>query len=198
MIFATVNSGSGGGGHPSGTVLFQSSVAGPWSFPVPMGVTSVNVQGWGGGGAGSKGYFQKSEPTIGWGGGGAGYFAKNGVSVTGGVDVLSGVVGIGGSFAGATAGGDTTEIDSSCTAHGGAAAVTGTAGAGGTASGGTTNTTGTDGGAVDTWDGGGAGNGGGDQTTPGAAGTPPGGGSAGGAISGGSNGANGQIIIKVA
>ena len=197
-ILLTYGAASGGGAPPSGTVLYVGTAVGAWSFLIPIGVTSVYVEGWGGGGAGAPGSFTKSSETPGNGGGGGGYFRKNGISVTGGSTVLSGVIGMGGNASGGTGGGQTTDATDSCTAHGGAAGTASGAGAGGTATGGSVNTTGTNGGAVDVWDGGGSANGGVNQTAASMPGHAPGGGGAGGnGVQPAGNGAGGQIRITV-
>ena len=191
------SAGGGGGGPPSGTVLFVSGTAGPWEFPIPVGVTSVFVEGQAAGGAGAKGSFAKSGGIPGFGGGGGAYFKKTGIAVTGGSTVLTGVIGLGGNASGGSSGTSTTLVSPGCTANGGTAAIgLTTEGAGGTASGGDTNTTGHAGGLVDAWDGGGAPPTFIDQIAQQTPGTSPGGGGAGGTLGAGS-GANGQIRITV-
>ncbi len=194
-----VGAASGGGPPLSGTVIYVNSTPGPWSFLIPVGVTSVFAEGWGGGGAGSRGTFTKSVSTPGNGAGGAQYFKKTGIAVTGGVTKLTGTVGAGGNASAGTGGGNTTLASPGCTAHAGAAGTAAGAGAGGTGTtGGTSHTDGTNGGAVDAWDGGGAGNGGGDKTIQSGLGTAPGGGGAGGSgLVLGGNGAAGRVRITV-
>jgi hypothetical protein len=180
---------------PVNSVIYTNGTAGPWSFPVPLNVSFVQVEGWGAGGPGALRTVNPDGEKSGFGGGGGAYFKKH-VAVTGGTTLLSGVIGAPGNPIGPSAGGATTLASPACAANGGnPAAGAVTEGTGGTASGGDINTTGNNGGLTNTWDGGSGANGGGDQTIVGAGGTIPGGGSAGGTEGFVSSGANGQIKI---
>ena len=163
------------GNVPNGTVLFNQSVAGSFSYTVPAGVTYVNIEGWGAGSNVKSTYIKSIDATAYVGGSGGGYFLKH-IAVTQG-QVISGTVGAGG-----RPGGSTQVTTPALTAYGGSSS------GGGTATGGDTNISGTSGTSTV---GGGAGNGGGNQTAVDGNGTTPGGG---GAPEGGS-GTAGEIKI---
>lgn len=117
------------------------TTAGAGSRVVPSGVTSIDIEIWGGGASGTGGTI------VEWGaaGGGAGGYSKRlNKAVTPG-DTITFTIGSGGSQdlsppGPSNAGGNTT--CDSMTANGGGAGDDFTAGTGGTASGGDTNTTG--------------------------------------------------------
>ena len=189
MSLLSGNFGNAGGG--SGSTLFTSMTPGLWSYPVPLGFSSVRVRGWGGGGPGAAG--NKTLGGPGGGGGGAGNFSIV-VSVIGGVTILTGTIAAPGNPSGASTGGTTTLDVPACAATGGATASHLAGGAAGSATGTGTNTSGTAGfSGASGGLGGGAGNGGGNGNA-----TIPGGGSAGvdyGDVS--DVAAPGQIIITV-
>lgn len=176
-------------GVTAGTVMFDSQVAGAWSFTIPFGATtSAQVEIWGGGGG-----------ADGAEGGGGGAYSTTTYTVTPGTTAFGGALGAAGSGKDvsipqvASNGGVTTlATGGSMTAGGGACAVLTTPGAGGTASGGTTNTAGTSG---TSGLGGGAGNGGGNVTASGATGSYPGGGGMWANVGLGGNGNGGRVRI---
>lgn len=178
-----------------GTVMFDSSTAGAFSFPIPSNaLTHVDIYVFGGGGGAG----------VTHGGGGSGYSKYLNLAVTAGTTVIAGTIGGGGRGADpgvpltALAGTASTITSPAITANGGGSGQSGAGGAGG-ASGGTTNTTGEAGNTGGTGNGGanlgsGTYTGGARQTTSGGAGNPPGGGGAANASNGG-RGANGRVVI---
>lgn len=176
------------------------STAGLDMRKVPAGVTSLNIEIWGGGGSGSQ---ADTATIIGSGGGSGAYCERLTKTVVPG-SIINFTIGLGGISADATNGSSTT--CDSMTAGGGVAGNEGIGtqigGAGGTPSGGDINTNGSVGGTttvVTAGNGGNAPNGGtggaGGNSTTGSPGSTPGAG--GGGANGGShlggNGANGGI-----
>lgn len=184
---------------PNGTVVFDSSTPGNWSWTA--GTTQnyeVKVWGPGAGGTGMWVFYDEKynmQAYPGGGGGGGGYCLRQ-FSVTQN-DTLGGRIGAGGApvdYGYVSAGSEATTLASYQSAS--LSAGPGNGSSGGTASGGTTNTNGRAAGLTNVTDGGGAGNGGGDQTTAGANGTTPGGGGAGDNWSPTvGSGRNGRVLI---
>ena len=116
------------------TITFTYSTPGTSSWTAPAGVTSVDVEAWGGGGGGG------SRTTTGCGGGGGGgAYAKSTISVTPGQS-YSYTVGSGGSAG--NSGGDSSFNTSNIIAKGGSSVASNTStGAGGGLSGNSTGTT---------------------------------------------------------
>lgn len=189
--------------------------SGSGNFTVPSGVTSVQIEVWGGGGGGGGGGAGSGSNGAS-GGGGGGYCKKNALTVTPG-DLIAYVVGAGG-VTGATGGDNATagaqsSVASTYFANGGGAGDYGdndpsVAASGGTASGGDVNTTGdaslavsagNDGSAGGNGASGGAGGAGGltGSTHTGSVGNAPGGGGGGGAKTdyAGGAGASGRVVF---
>lgn len=181
---------------PSGTVLYDSSTPGAWSYTHSAYATqNVTIEIWGGGGAGYATMSGGKSPTFAYGGGGGGGYSKKTYSLANNGS-LSGAVGAGGTAPSGfnengTSGGASTCSTTGQTANGGNRAdwTISLAGAGGAASGGDTNSTGTSG--VNNSYGGGSPNGGA-NTSSGAGNAPGGGGYA------ASPGANGRVVVKAA
>jgi hypothetical protein len=122
----------------SGTSLSYTT-AGTYTFKVPDGVCSVNVQTWGAGGAGGTCACATARSSAGGGGGGA-YAASTAIAVTPG-STITVVVGAGGAASVACggnggSGGSSSFNSTTVVAAGGSGGVGGNAGAGG--AGGTT------------------------------------------------------------
>ena len=189
-----------------------NSGSGNWT--VPSGVTSVQIELWGGGGGGGGGGTGSGSNDGAGGGGSGGYCKKDSLAVTPGGTVAY-VVGGGG--AGSTAeniginGSVSTASGGAYTANGGNGGKDGenigaTSVTGGTASGGDTNTTGGSGGSSRVTNaggvggtapgGGGAGGAGGTVGSNGSAGTAPGAGGGGGSKTNtGGAGASGRVVF---
>ena len=131
----------GTGGNGSGTETVTVTYLSPTIWTAPQGVSSIQVQCWGGGGNGAG---ATSAGTGGGGGGGGEYAAETAVAVTQGRSYNVGAGGIAGasSFTG-----DSLTV----TAHAGGNASGATPGAGGTGSSNTTHYTGGAGGAGETY-----------------------------------------------
>lgn len=123
------------------------SSAGTFTWTCPDGVTSIDIECWGGGGGGSGSYDDEDLDRGGFGGGGGAY-SKSSLSVTPGVGyaLIVGAAGIGGANSAndATAGGDTTFDSTTVIAKGGGRGTNpfsgGAPGAGGAAGSGTGDT----------------------------------------------------------
>lgn len=180
------------------------TATGNWT--VPAGVSSIDVELWGGGGGG--GGSGSGGGTS--GGGGAGGYARGIFAVTPGqvIACTIGAAGTGGGAGGAGSGGGTTSFGAMLSATGGGGGQpnpSGNSGSGGTGTGGTINVTSASGstGAASNVQGGagataafGGGGGGGAQGAAGAGAIPGGGGGGGGSSSPGGAGARGQIHVR--
>lgn len=108
---------------PAGTYTDVFDVAGTYYWTAPTGVTSADVECWGGGGGGST-----VSTTRGVGGGGGGAYAKSTVSVTPG---NSYAVVVSGTASGNVDGGNSTFGSTTVVAAGGKKGITTAGGAGG-------------------------------------------------------------------
>jgi hypothetical protein len=193
----------GGGVCASGDMSNGTTITTPGGDcrVVPAGVTSIDIELWGGGGGGNPGFLNSiSSP----GGGGGGCASYNNLAVTPG-DIISFTVGNAGTAFPLVSPGNSTVTSPSMTANAG---VNGSSG--GAASGGTTNNSGANGGSASGTTGGtggnagaginvsgGTGGAGATSTTNSIAGSTPGAGGGGGSLTSGrtsgSAGAHGGI-----
>jgi len=149
--------GSGSSAAP-GQVLFDSHVAGAWSYTCQAGTYGhVDIEAWGADGGNYETYFGPGDISATESGGAGSYSLDAGVAATPGTTAFAGTIGGAGVDGGyphgvtsGTAGANTTVTTPAITTHGGAGATSSANGAGGAAgSGGTTNTAGAAGGAAD-------------------------------------------------